>query len=392
MSLVTTLLIECVVAAASAVAQSAQTDEPISFLRLMPNGHWIRVEVGAGHATQPDGASLPDASDGTMLVRLPIGPASWRSSAVLLATGERLTGTPILRESGLHWRHSVLGAVPLVDGTIAAIVLRDGAATPEATASDIVVLANGDRVEGLVVAIDDPLVIEHPGASASTLPLDRIAAISLVHEAVSPGPVRIWLSDGTALDASEAIEAPGGLMLRGLSLFPSGGAGRMFGPPAIAAVRWGAAPLALASLKPVSHPSSQTCSALPGSEPMEVAPGVWPLGLASVQLRGDTRYEFPPCARLMRLSTLAKIPIGLRAYADFDVVVRGTAGELGRWHFDSIHPELPIVVDLPPGQWSIELVDHGNGPVGDVLDLDLGALLDVAPARAGPAAAVPAAP
>ena len=383
------VLLECVVAVACAAAQAAQSAEVITFLRLMPDGHWMRVEVGAGHATQPDGVSLPDAGDGTMLVRTPIVPADWRSSSVLLASGERLTGTPILRQSGLVWRHPVLGGVPLVDGTIAAVVLRAGTPVPESSAADIVVLANGDRIEGLVAAIDDPLVIERDGAGESALPLDRIAAISLVHEAQPPGPVRIWLKDGTALDAREAVEAPGGLMVRGLSVFPEGAA-RMFGPPAIAAVRWGAQPMALASLKPASQPGNQTTSALPRGEPMEVHPGEWPLGLASIRLRGDTRYEFPGHSRSMRLSALARIPVGLHAYADFDVVVRGDDGELGRWHFDSTHTELPIVADLPAGPWSVELIDCGNGPVGDVLDLDLGVLLELAPAGAGPTAAPPA--
>ena len=63
-------------------------------------------------------------------------------------------------ESVLVWTHQRLGRVDVPVDMVAAIVFAPDEPQPEPGRADVVVLRNGDRVEGLITRLGDPLSIE----------------------------------------------------------------------------------------------------------------------------------------------------------------------------------------------------------------------------------------
>lgn len=117
--------------------------------------------------------------------------ARWERFArphLLLADGRRLPGTAAEGGStsaeALAWKHAWLGRIEVPIDDIRALVLRPGETAPSAHAEDVIILANGDRLEGIITALGDPITIEIGGpdaARAIDVPLDRIAAAATLN-------------------------------------------------------------------------------------------------------------------------------------------------------------------------------------------------------------------
>ncbi|NOT02771.1 MAG: hypothetical protein HOP29_19380 [Phycisphaerales bacterium] len=136
----------------------------------------------------------------------------------ILSAGDRLIGRPVdFAEDMVTIETTSLGRVIVPMERISAYVTAIGRGTAwserieqlvngPVAGSDVVLLANGDRAAGVVLAIDaDHLVLE-TSAGASRLPLDRIAAVRIV---APPAPSRGGLSarldfaDGSRLRVAE---------------------------------------------------------------------------------------------------------------------------------------------------------------------------------------------
>jgi hypothetical protein len=126
-----------------------------------------------------------------------------------LVDGQRIIGNVVPRQGEaspgetITWSHSQLGEMEFRLDAIRRLALdsRDAAARPGT--GDVVILRNGDRLDGFVEGIGAAVQIEIGGQSR-TLPLERISSILLANP---PEPLsgRIaWLRDGSII-ACEAL-------------------------------------------------------------------------------------------------------------------------------------------------------------------------------------------
>jgi hypothetical protein len=139
------------------------------------------------------------------------------SSVLELTDGQRLTGAlvPLApdapAEEIVRWLHPLLGAMEFRLDDIHRIVLSPEQVPPQASAgtADVVILANGDRIEGFVGGVGAALTLE-VGEQQRTIPLDRIAGIILANP---PEPMRgivVYLRDGSIIACDQLAAADDG--------------------------------------------------------------------------------------------------------------------------------------------------------------------------------------
>lgn len=142
------------------------------------------------------------------------GPGS--ESVLELTDGQRLVGKLITggvsapTGETLRWAHPLLGEMNFRLDDVQRISLRTLDAAPVAAAvGDVVLLRNGDRLEGFIESIGGDVIIEVNGQS-HTLPVDRIASIVLANpEDQLSGPV-LWMRDGSIVAIASFAPMPEG--------------------------------------------------------------------------------------------------------------------------------------------------------------------------------------
>ncbi len=137
-------------------------------------------------------------------------------SWVQLVDGQRIAGAPDQPEPGsgknsdgqiLNWSSPLLGVRPLNLDNIARIALlpADAVMRKGPTASDVVILANGDRLTGFVESLGGTVVIAPASTTApdklakSSLPIGQIAEIELSNPARPLRGIAAWLNDGSLI-------------------------------------------------------------------------------------------------------------------------------------------------------------------------------------------------
>lgn len=184
---------------------------PIPSLRF--EGAKMQVMIGGEQRLLPLRAAPPLFFD-------PYAPAAQqarRMSAVILSGGERITGA-VARDAAvpeqLIWRSRLLGRLAIPFQRIESVQLQSPESTasldartefpdPAARDADVVTLTNGDRIEGVVLAIDSLCTIDPFDGAPIDLPLERVASIHMVGpQRAATGPIaRLRGGDRLAIDA-----------------------------------------------------------------------------------------------------------------------------------------------------------------------------------------------
>ncbi|MHC4709039.1 MAG: hypothetical protein ACYTA3_01070, partial [Planctomycetota bacterium] len=91
---------------------------------------------------------------------------------------------------------------------IESVTFVGSASVPAPGDADTLQLANGDRLEGFVTALGDPITVEVLNGGGSDLktielPLDRVVSVRMVTPAQEPSGRRLWLVDGTVVDVED---------------------------------------------------------------------------------------------------------------------------------------------------------------------------------------------
>lgn len=142
-----------------------------------------------------------------------------RPGLVRLTDGQRYTGTPSMLRSDaevMGWDHPVLGLteIPLeridrVQQNRSIVGSHEPPVIEPATTADVLLLTNGDRIEGFVTEIGAQVGIETDGAELR-VQINDVDQIALANAPESlSGPV-IWMRDGSVL-AAPGFEVTGGL-------------------------------------------------------------------------------------------------------------------------------------------------------------------------------------
>ena len=115
--------------------------------------------------------------------------------------GQRIPGAIATGADGrVSWRNTWLPNLELDPETISEIRFIERAEVPTPSDADMVVLANGDRIEGLVESIGSVVSLEIVGGERDgdsvEIPIDRVAAVALVNPPVEPKGTMVWYRGG----------------------------------------------------------------------------------------------------------------------------------------------------------------------------------------------------
>ncbi len=325
-----------------------------------------------------------------------------------LTDGQRLPGSVLPDEPGtgtevelaepstprdrLAWEHAWLGRIEVPLDRISQVLLQVASAseTDETlqSKSDVIVLTNGDVIEGFVTGLGNPVTLEVEVDARTTeleLPLDRVAAVRIVAPVQPASGWRVWFRDGTVLDvASLHVGDDGFMRLR----FGEGhvGAQRLGPPPekmkklhedvaAIVFAPQAMVPLASLAPKGVSGPAYRYVIPPPRTLDGDAGPAArrsaverqWPA--PSVEFRGPmvAHYELPP--ESSRFVCDAILPESSRTWGDVQLIVRCDGEEVGRFEINAASPVASINAPLPGSELTIELAEGRNGPIQDLLVL-----------------------
>jgi len=298
---------------------------------------------------------------------------------LVLADGQQLPGSPILGATAgsdvLYWRHRWLDRVAVPLDRAAWAAFRVTAQPPDAGEADVIVLINGDRAEGFITALRDPVEIEQDGRT-TTIALDRISAIRLITPpaAPAPGAKRLWFDEGTVLDVPSIsmgddgnvhFVSPLGETSKGDFPMPlSRVVGILFDISAMV-------PLGSITAHDVEGPVTRYEVPAPEVDSAERA-----LGLRDVTLRGPltARYALP--SRASRFMGTARLGEGLPDWPDCELVIAVDGRELFRERLSNDRRRLEFDVAIEGAELSIEVTEGAFGPIGDRVILE-GAMIIV---------------
>lgn len=276
------------------------------------------------------------------------------------------------------WNHAWLSRVEVPLDQIAAVLMTEETPMPQPGESDVVVLANGDRYDGFIIDIGDPVSIDvdQPDGSTTTvtIPLDRVAAIGLVSQrkpAVNP---RVWFTDGSVLDVRRLHVGDDGFA-RLESTWSSGSdeiempfariAGALFSPGAIQ-------PLAGLRVERITGPSTRYMIPAPATDDAEQTP----LDLADITLHGALAATWRLPGGIRRFAAQATLPQHARVWGDFELVVSVDGDERFRARINQANPEVEVNIDTTGGlELTIELTEGKYGSIQDELVLHRAMLL-----------------
>ncbi len=307
-------------------------------------------------------------------------PRSYDAGVLILTDGQRFPGWPVVHptqtDDEFEWSHLWLGqfAVPLQ--SIETVLFGPTLRTPEPGETDVLLLANGDRFDGFLVSLGDPVVIEietEDGVELVDIPRDNVEAVRMVTNRTSPSGRRIWFKDGTVLDVTSLLIGDDGL-LRLTSRWHFAGTK----PAEIERAQFDALLLdsrrllPLATLRPDRIEGPKTRFVIP--EPVKLQPDA-SLQLSPMEFSGPiiVRYLLP--AACTRFAAQAIIPDDARHWADFELIIRSNDEVLFSKRMNADHPRVDINVPLKGTGLTIELTEGDNGPIQDRLILTLPMLL-----------------
>jgi hypothetical protein len=309
-----------------------------------------------------------------------------RQGWLRLADGQRFPGQALsgsrAADGVLVWvQSSWLGRMEVPLNRIESVTFVGGGQVPAPGDADVLQLANGDRLEGVVTALGDPITVEvlngdESGPQVIELPLDRVVAVRMVTPAQRPSGRRLWLLDGTVVDVSEVMLGDDGFFrLEGVPMVTEEQAKRIE-VDAVAGVQFdarGLIPFAAMAPSRVEGPPTRYAVTAP-----TVLDEFAPLGLGRVEFRGPVSVQYLLPAGSAYLSAEAALPVKARSWGDCELVIREDDRQVFAARLNADTPTAVIGVPLDGSRLTVEVTEGSGGPVQDQVVL-LRALVLVEP-------------
>lgn len=331
------------------------------------------VPVGPGDAA-PDPASVA-----ALLVDGRAESIREMPGTILLSDGQRIHGELATKGTTATWKSVWLPDRTIAPEGIRALVL-DGDVPPPATDADAVHLRNGDRVEGIVASITaSGVALERSGTKDTVqLPWGTIRAVMLVSPPTSPSGVRIWMADGSMIDATRAawmntdfLRASGGAAGDAPATLPRNFILGARGAPGSA--------VPLGTLGCTPSDASDAAGMRYAHRSPTPSPGEWALDAAPLTVEGPVLLRFEGVPGGGRFTARIERPDRVRTVGATELVLRAAGKELARQRFDAAQVRAEWNVSLPGGPFELELLAADGDPAGDLVVLEQ-ALLIPAPA------------
>lgn len=368
----TALLISAIVAAGVSVSAAAQASFDLigsDLSRLPIRLTEITADTVVWEDPTGDTALLPTAevlglvarsgsrdADGAKGV---LSALSFEPSMLRLTDGRRLTGS-LSAEADLpevlRWQHPVLGGVDVPLEQIDRLVLQRatvGAGTvallPATDRHDVVLLRNGDRLEGLVVELGRDAVIEVDDREV-VVPMESVHQVALANPREAwEGPM-VWLRDGSVLGAAEVLFAEGLFVVieDGSALTEADGrAGNDAGGQSV-------------TVRPehVSAVSFDTQSLVPASTLIDAAgreSDAGEFGAAPIALNAEDSVAIELPARARRIVLTAELPLRARAWGQCELLLATDGVVRARLPLSAATPVIRYELDLDGAQ-TLELI------------------------------------
>ncbi len=307
-------------------------------------------------------------------------PAVRRQGMLRLGDGQRFPGEALSGakpgDDMVAWNHATLGRLEVPLDRIESVAFTAGAVPLRPEGADVVLLANGDRVEGFVTALGDPVSIEidDDGYGRTVeVPLERVAAISLVAPRKKPKGRRVWLSDGTVIDVAQVRLGDDGIVRlsglpfateRGMPTVPlSSVAAILFDPQVF---------IPFAVLKPARVEGPATRYLVPPPRKLDELAA---LELSRLEFRGPltVTYELPAGSTYFLAE--ARLAPPARSWGDCELVIRDDGQEVFRARLNRAQPTASISVPAKGPTLTIEITEGRNGPIHDHVILHRAMLL-----------------
>jgi hypothetical protein len=248
----------------------------------------------------------------------------------------------------VRWAGRVGGLLSMPLERVAAMQLRPVAMPLCDGTSDVLLLTNGDRVEGFLASVG-PLVTIEVGGSPTTIESGRVAAASLANPAKAATGTWVWLASGAVCRVTA------------LSLGQDG---------EVRAVVFEAS--ALRTLAQSTPRVTSSDADRPWTPPPVVGdPALALLGAADIELPGPMTVTWAlPGA--VRIAGTVELPEAARLWGDCDVAIEAVASgrvvPLWRHRLNEATPEASFNLELPGGsdlEWTVRLEAGENGPIMD---------------------------
>jgi len=299
---------------------------------------------------------------------------------LVISDGQRLPGmldddTPAVT-GRLAWRHPWLGAVSVPLERVSAVLFRPTSTEPQSTRSDVVELINGDRLEGFVTSLADPIVIEVEIGAAQQevrIPVERAAAVALVTPRQTPEGRRMWFTDGTVLDVDHLAIGEDGYVRLHSAWVPAQPEPSQLRLDSVTAVLFDPLNMIpLTNLSPSAVEGPPTRYVVPAPRLLDEDA---PLGLGGIEYRGPVLVRYMLPRGTTRFAAEASLEESARGWGDLVLVIRDDDREIHRRRINREHPTDSINLAVAGSELTIELLPGAYGPVDDRLALERAMLL-----------------
>jgi hypothetical protein len=296
-----------------------------------------------------------------------------RQGWLRLSDGQRFPGQALSGEAAeegvLVWiQSSWLGRMEVPLDRIESVTFVGGSPVPAPGDADVLMLGNGDRLEGLVTGLGDPVTVEvlngdAPGSQVIELPLDRVVAVRMVTPPQGPKGQRLWLVDGTVVDVGDVMLGDDGLFRLEDLPFVADGQARRVELNAVAGLRFAAKALVpFSTLTPVRVQGPATRYVVPQPNVLDEFA---PLGLGRVEFRGPLAAQYLLPAGAVYLSADASLPPAARTWGDCELIIRQDGRRLFSATLNAGQPTASIGVPLNGSQLTVEVTEGAGGPIQD---------------------------
>lgn len=298
---------------------------------------------------------------------------------LILADGQRFPG----RRSGapaeqdvLAWEHPTLGSVAapldLVSEVRYMLFLPSGDPVfLEPAPRDRALLVNGDRLEGFIESLGDPVRIETPSGDVE-LPAARVAGARLANPRQEQRGLALWLEDGTvARVRSLETDGRGGAS----ATLADAQSARLSLDQIIGVVFDGS------RLRPLARIAPQEQSAAEGRpllDPMRIADDFWApavLDAPSIELPGPMQVMWTLPEGATRLGGVGRLPRSSWVWGDCELVIEVDEQEVLRERLHRGRPTIEFSVPVRGRELTIRIEPGAYGPIQDRVILERALIL-----------------